>query len=173
LIKIGVDAGPLSDVHQKLVRAAARAHRATGLTIAAHTGDGIAARHQLDLVEREGVSPAAFIWVHAQNEADGDRHVQAAERGAWVEFDGIGPNSIDRHVGLVQAMKARGLLGRVLISQDAGWYHVGEPGGGTFRPYTTLFAEFLPALRAAGFTEAEVRALTVENPQAALAVRAR
>ena len=42
-MKIGVDAGPLSAVDEKLVRAAARTHRATGLPIYSHTGNGIAA----------------------------------------------------------------------------------------------------------------------------------
>ena len=48
------------------------------------------------------------------------------------------------------AMKADGLLGHVLVSHDAGWYHVGEPGGGEFRPFDTLFTTFVPALKAAG-----------------------
>ena len=42
-IKIGVDSGRLSDIHRKLIRTAARTHLHTGLTIAAHTGDGVAA----------------------------------------------------------------------------------------------------------------------------------
>jgi len=62
-------------------------------------------------------------------------------------------------------MKRRQLLGRVLRSHDAGWYHVGEPGGGTFRPDDTLFTEFLPALRQAGFTAAGVEQRTVHNPR--------
>ena len=70
-------------------------------------------------------------------------------------------------------MKGRGLLGRVLLSHDAGWYHVGEPGGGEFRPYDTLLAEFVPALRAAGLTEAEVHRLTVDNPRDAFTIRVR
>src|SRR5947209_771776 len=116
---------------------------------------------------------SAFIWVHAQNERDTGVHAEAAGRGAWVEFEGVGPGSIDRHVELVRAMNAKGLLGRVLLSHDAGWSHVGEPGGGTFRPYDTLLAGFVPALKAAGITEAEVRRLTVDNPRAAFAIRAR
>ena len=70
-------------------------------------------------------------------------------------------------------MKAAGHLGRVLLSHDAGWYHVGEPGGGTYRPYDTLMADFVPALRAARLSEAEVRRLTVDNPRAAFTVRVR
>ena len=89
LLKIGVDAGPLSTIDAKLVRAAALTHKATGLPIAAHTGNGIAAFEELDLVEETGVPLSVFIWVHAHNESDASRHVRAAARGAWVEFDGI------------------------------------------------------------------------------------
>jgi len=39
-IKIGVDAGPLSEINAKLVSAAAITHLQTGLVIASHTGDG-------------------------------------------------------------------------------------------------------------------------------------
>src|SRR4051794_18573491 len=172
-VKLGADAGPLPEVHRKLVRAAARTHLGSGLTIAAHSGDGVAALEALEILRTEGLAGSAFIWVHANAEADRRLHVRAAETGAWVEFDGIGPKEVDRHVDLVRSMKAAGLLGRVLLSHDAGWYHVGEPGGGAYRPYDTLMAEFVPALRAAGMSEAEVRRLTVENPRDAFGVRVR
>jgi phosphotriesterase-related protein len=172
-LKIGVDAGPLSEVNRKLVRAAALTHHDSGLTIAAHTGDGTAALEQLQVLREEKVEGSAFVWVHAQNEKDPVLHARAAEQGAWIEFDGLGPQSIRSHVELVKTMKARGYLGRVLLSHDAGWYNVGEPGGGKFRTYETLFTEFLPALRTAGFTEPEIRRLTVDNPREAFAVRVR
>ena len=67
-------------------------------------------------------------------------------------------------------MKAQGLLGRVLLSHDAGWYHVGEPGGGEFRPYTTLLhSAWIPALAGRGLTEDEIRQMLVGgNPRRAL-----
>jgi phosphotriesterase-related protein len=170
-MKIGVDSGPLSEVDAKLVRAAAIAHRATSLPIAAHTGDGVAAFEELDLIEQAGVPLSAFIWVHAHSEKDETRHVKAAARGAWVEFDGISEKSVDRHVTLVMRMKAAGHLGRVLVSHDAGWYRVGEPDGGEFRPFDTLFTKFIPALKAAGATEGDVRQLLVDNPSRALTGR--
>ena len=167
-MKIGVDAAPLSEIDAKLVRAAARTHRETGLPIASHTGTGAAAIAELDLLEAAGVPPSAFIWVHAQSERDGTFHVRAARRGAWVEFDGISPSSLGRHLELVQRMKTEKLLERVLVSHDAGWYHVGEPGGGQFRPYTTLFTDFVPGMKSAGFSEMDVRQVLVENPRRAL-----
>ena len=96
-------------------------------------------------------------------------HVRAATRGAWVEFDGISAQSVARHVELVQRMKADGLLDRVLVSHDAGWYRVGEPRGGQFRPYDTLFTAFVPALKASGFSDREIQQLLVDNPRRALA----
>jgi phosphotriesterase-related protein len=141
--------------------------------IAAHTGDGAAAMQELEILREEGVAPSAFIWVHAQNEPDAALHAKAAERGAWIEFDGIGPRTIDRHVGLVRAMRSRGLLGRVLLSHDAGWYHVGEPGGGQYRPYDTLVTVFVPALKAAGLKAAEFDRLMLDDPHAAFAVQVR
>jgi len=170
-MKIGVDESPLSPVDAKLVRAAALAHRETGLPIAAHTTSGAAALEELDLLAAAAVPLSAFIWVHAHAERDETFHERAARRGAWVEFDGVSAATVARHVALVGRMKAEGLLGHVLVSHDAGWYRVGETGGGEFRPYDTLFTTFIPALKAAGFGDGEIRQLLVENPRAALARR--
>lgn len=161
-IKAGVNRGPLDDLDRKLVRAAAIASRETGLTIASHTGDGAAAVDQLEIVTAEKVSPAKFVWVHAQNERDHGLHAQVARAGAWVEFDGIGPKTAEFHLQCVRFLAAQGLLKRTLISQDAGWYNVGEAGGGEFRGYTYLYTDFLPRLE-----PAQIPALLWENPRAA------
>jgi phosphotriesterase-related protein len=172
IIKTGVNtAVPLPEIEQKLVRAVALAHKATGLTIASHTGPGAPALEQLRILEAEAVAPGAFIWVHAQNEKDFGLHRRVAQLGAWVEFDGIGPKSVDWHVECVRSMADAGLLERVLISQDAGWYRPGEPGGGSYRGYTSLFTGFLPRLRKAGFRDSDVEQLLVRNPASALARR--
>jgi phosphotriesterase-related protein len=171
--KIGVDRGPLSEIDRKLIVAAARCHLASGLGIAVHTGDGAAAQDILATLRREGVAPSAYIWVHAQNERDRSLHVQAAAAGAFVEFDGIGPGTLDAHVASVGELIQAGLGRQVLVSQDAGWYHVGEPGGGNYRGYTLLFDAFLPALRRSGVNEAQVHELLVENPARALAIGVR
>jgi len=172
-IKLGFNGRALSEVERKLIHAAALAHRATGLTIGAHTGPVVAALEQLDILERAGVHPSAWIWIHAQGEPDSARHIAAARRGAWIEFDGIDPTSLERHVEFVTRLRDAGLLDRVLISQDAGWYAAGQPNGHMTRSYEVLFAAFLPALRARGFSAAEVDTLMVRNPARAFAVRVR
>jgi phosphotriesterase-related protein len=161
-IKIGVNRGPLDEIDRKLVRAEALTSRETGLTIASHTGDGAAAVEQLEIVTAERVSPAKFVWVHAQNERDHGLHETVARAGAWVELDGIGPKTVEFHIECVRFLAEKGLLKRALVSQDSGWYHVGEPGGGEFRGYTYLYSDFLPRLK-----PAEVLVLMWENPRAA------
>jgi phosphotriesterase-related protein len=85
-----------------------------------------------------------------------------ARAGAWVEFDGIAPKTADWHQACLANLAARGLLHRALISQDAGWYHVGEPAGGEFNPYSYIYKHFLPAL-----DQEWSRLLMWENPQKA------
>jgi phosphotriesterase-related protein len=167
-LKIGVDAGPLSPIDRKLVAAGALCHRRTGLRMHVHTGDGVAAQQIVGVLRTERVPPDAYVWVHAQNEKDGTVHRRLAAQGVWISLDGVSTASLDAHVAAVADLTRAGLLARVLVSQDAGWYHVGEPGGGSFRPYTLLFDAFVPALRRAGLGEAEVRALLVDNPARAL-----
>ena len=172
-VKIGVDAGPLSEIDGKLVEAGARCHLDTGLTLAVHTGDGVAAVQIVEVLRRNGVSPEAYVWVHAQNETDRATLTWAAQQGAWVELDGVGPKSLETHADVAADLLRRDRLDRVLVSQDAGWYHVGEPGGGSYRSHAFLFDSFVPALRAAGLGDAELDALLVHNPADAFAIRRR
>jgi predicted metal-dependent phosphotriesterase family hydrolase len=172
-LKTGVDAGPLSAIDRKLVEAGALCHLDTGLTLAVHTGDGVAALETLAVLEGLGVSPGAYVWVHAQNEKDPATRASIARRGGWVSLDGVSPRSLDAHAEAVADLFHRHLLDHVLVSQDAGWYHVGEPGGGDYRPHTLLLDTFVPALRARGLGDAEVHALLVENPARAFAIRRR
>lgn len=166
--KIGVDAGPLSAVDRKLIAAGCICFKKTGLRMHVHTGKG-AAVEILEELARRGVPASAYVWVHAQNETDRAVHAAAAKAGAFVEFDGVSARSIDAHARAVTEMIGLGHLRQLLISQDSGWYRVGEPGGGQFNSFTFLWDSFVPELRKRGVTEAQVRALLVENPARALA----
>lgn len=143
-IKIGVNKGPLHPWDRKIVEAAAIASRDTGLSIAAHTGDGTAAREELEIILRAGAEARRFVWVHAQNERDRAVHEEIAKAGAWVEFDGINSGSARWHEQCVERMARSGLLGQTLISHDSGWYRPGEPGGGQYNGYTYLYDHFQP-----------------------------
>jgi len=172
-IKIGVGSERLSDLHKKLVVAAARTHLKTGLTIASHTGPSIPAFEELEILKNEGVSPEAFIWVHAQVEKDISMHIKAAKMGAWISLDGINDNNLEDYIRMLKNMKENGLLGNVLLSHDAGWYHPGEENGGQYRGYSTLFEKLIPLLRKESFSETEIHQLLVLNPAEAFTIRVR
>ncbi|HOC18375.1 MAG TPA: hypothetical protein PKK95_08915 [Vicinamibacterales bacterium] len=170
-IKTGVDAGPLSAIDRKLIQAAARTHARTGLAIASHTGDTRAALEQIEVLASERVRHDAFIWVHAQNDWQAESRIEAARKGVWIEIDNVAPPSVAECVARAVELKARGLLGRLLVSHDAGWYSPGEPHGGQFRGFDAIYTALVPALRRAGFANDEVRRLLVSNPAEAFAVR--
>jgi phosphotriesterase-related protein len=171
-IKSGIDVEPsLSPVHRLLVAAAALTHANTGLTIAIHTGRGPGLA-ELDVLRDHRVAPSAFIWVHAQGARDNDLFA-AADRGAWLSFDGLNRPTLTRHLHLCRELKKRGHLGRVLLSHDAGWFDPAKPNGGDFRPFDLLFTSFLPLLRENAFSEAEIDQLTITNPAEAFAIRPR
>jgi len=172
-IKTSVDKGPLTPTQRKIIDAAALTHLATGLTIGVHTGDGKAAREQLEILNARQVLPSARIWIHAQSEKDNAYHIEAARAGSWVSFDGVNQKTVQANVGYLQTMKGERLLGNVLVSQDAGWYHVGEPGGGKFQDYNCIFTELIPALKQQGFTPQEINTLFVKNPARALTIHLR
>ncbi len=169
-IKIGVDnIAPLKPQHEKLIRAAALAHLKTGLTIASHTGKAKALWPQLNILKELGVPAESFIWVHAQDEKDNSTYLQAAKHGCWISLDGLAWD-IDNHVEKILYAKANGILDRVLISHDAGWY---DPQKETqaIRPYTDIFTKLLPKLKARGFTDEEFNLLMSTNPQKAFALK--
>jgi len=171
-IKISVSPDSLlSGLHEKLIRAAARTHLSSGLTIASHTGSEDPALAQLKILEEEGVSPQAFIWVHAQN-GDSEARIKAAKKGAWISFDGVRNKNdvIENYVKMLSKMRDKDLLNRVLISHDAGYYAPDEPKGGDYRSYTPIFNKLVPALKDKGFTEKEIDMLLKQNPQKAFQV---
>jgi phosphotriesterase-related protein len=173
-IKLGFDGGALNAVERNILCAAILAHSATGLTIGAHTGTAGAGRsafEQLAMIHEMGMEPSGWIWIHAHNEPDMGRHVEAARQGAWVEFDGLRDETFDRHITLVANMRDAHLLDHVLVSQDAGWYHVGQSGGGNFRAYDLVLTRFIPALRANGCSQDEIDLLFIHNPARAFSLK--
>ncbi len=145
--------------------------RAQDSTIASHTGNTKAALEQFEILAQEHVRPDAFIWVHAQSDWELESRVRAARTGAWVEIDNIDDATVRQCAERVTALKQRGVLNRLLVSHDAGWYRPGEPKGGAFRGFDTAYTTFVPALRQAGWTSDEVSQLLVSNPAAAFTVR--
>lgn len=171
-IKISIDSeNGLSELHKKLVQAAALTHLKTGLSIASHTGQAKGLWPQLNILREMGVSPDAFIWVHAQQENDLNSFLKAAEADCWISLDGLGWE-LDRHVERILFAKKNGFLNRILISHDAGWFDP-QKVVQSIVGYTAIFEDLFPVLKARGFTEDELKLLISQNPSEAFRVKFR
>jgi len=170
-VKLSAGDDGLTDCEAKILRAAAAAGAATNAVIGSHTIRGRVVRDQLDVVEAAGYTPERFIWIHTQAEPDFELHLEIAQRGAWIEYDGIGgeEETDEDYVQCILRVLEAGLGHRLMLSHDRGWYDPTQPGGGTPRPFTYINEQFLPQLQAAGVDEATIRQLTHTNPFRAFA----
>lgn len=169
-IKIAVNEGDLSPIQAKIVRAAGLTSRATGLRIHAHTTTAATALEELDILEEVGLPGSRLIVVHADATPDLGIHAEIAEWGAWLSYDGIRADSAEAKLPLVIEALHR-WPDQLLISQDAGWYSVGEPGGGDVVPWSWLPRKFVPMLLDAGAGRADVARLLVANPAQVLTIQ--
>jgi phosphotriesterase-related protein len=173
--EIGTDKPWLSAQEERVHRAAARAARRTGLAITTHAVQSTVGLDQLAVLEAEGADLTRVVIGHADSNPSLDYHLAIAERGATVEFDFLGMSftALERHgedriVDNLRELIARGHLDRILLSQDVCHDSQLRRYGGN--GYTYLADTFLPRLRAAGVSDAEIRTITVDNPRRLLTV---
>ena len=115
-------------------------------------------------------TPAAWIKVSAGDDGmtDCERKILRAAGAAAAETAAtIGSHTVSGAV--VREQLDDGLAGRVLLSQDRGWYDPSKPDGGEQRSHAYLVRDLLPKLREAGVSERDLRTLTREHPFRAFA----
>ena len=167
--EIGSDRWYISALEERSFRAAARAHRRTGLTITTHAARWPVGLPQLDLLAEEDVDPGRVVVGHCDMVPDPSYHLALARRGAFVQFDTVqGESEYDTRVRVawVRALAEQGFLEQVLLSQDVCLRsNLLAMGGSGYAYVPTVFSEHL---RAAGFSESDLRTLLVDNPRRAL-----
>jgi predicted metal-dependent phosphotriesterase family hydrolase len=167
--EIGSDRGYISAAEERSFRAAARAHRQTGLTISTHAARWPVGTAQLGLLAEEGVDPRRVIVGHADSIPVPGYHLALVKQGCYVSFDSIGtgsPYDTERAVSYVLELVRAGFGAQILLSQDVCLRdHLRACGG---CGYAFLLTDFLPRLTAAGLDPEQVRSFVTGNPWAAL-----
>ena len=173
--EIGTDKPWLSAQEERVFRAAARAARRTGLAITTHAVQSTVGLAQLDVLEAEGADLSRVIIGHADSNPTLDYHLAIVQRGAMIEFDFLGMSftPLERHgearvVDNLRELLSRGFVERILLSQDVCHDSQLKRYGG--KGYTYLAETFLPRLREAGVSDAEIRTITVDNPRRLLTI---
>jgi phosphotriesterase-related protein len=180
IIKTSVSRPSFSGIELKGLRAVAKAHLKTGMPITSHNSGSIRfeleggniGKEMLTILEEAGVNPEAVIVGHTDENPDIRNLVSLAKRGAWIQFDVIGKQHYmldETRADLAAALKEKGLLGQLLISQDRNrkpfLRKYGGPG------YSDLINRFIPILYEKGLTNEDVKKLTCDNPIKALRKR--
>lgn len=173
LIKCATGEGSIPAAEEKLLRATARAHRATGAPIVAHITESLE-EEQLDIFESEGVDPSAVCISHV---GSGDRWqerlVGALRRGANVSVDMItydfAPD--DERIGVVRVAVDAGFASQVMLAHDALVLQSGPEQMFGIGPddFGYIPRVFVPRLIAAGVDATAAWPMVRENPQRFLA----
>ena len=78
----------------------------------------------------------------------------------------------EKHIEKILFAKRNGILDRILISHDSGWYDP-QKENQTIRPYTYIFKKLYPELKLHGFTDDEFKLLISANPSKAFSIEVR
>ena len=179
VIKIGSSHGVITDYEKTMFRAAARAHKATGIPIITHTQEGSMGPEQAALLISEGVEPSRIQIGHMSDNLDIDYHIKTLEQGVFTAWDRMGlqglagcPMDEQRYPVIIELIK-RGYGDRLMLSHDSINYWLGRPFSvpeqalpliANWHP-SHLFRNVIPALKAGGVTDQQIRTICEDNPR--------
>jgi predicted metal-dependent phosphotriesterase family hydrolase len=168
--EIGSDREYVSGQEERVFRAVGRAQRRTGVAVSTHTSFSPVGLQQLDILVEEGADPRRVVIGHCDTYLDRAYHQAILERGAYVQFDGVGraANFPDaRRLKALVELIERGHAERLLLSSDvcrrSDWHAYGGVG------YDYCLREFVPLLKAADVPADVIQLLLVDNPRRVLA----
>ena len=157
----------ISAVEERSFRAAARAHRRTGLTITTHAARWPVGTDQLDLLVEEGVDPGRVVIGHCDMVPDDDYHRPSPSAGAWVQFDTVQGSQRVRHPPAARldagAWRTRATSTRCCSARTSACAPTTRPWAGRATP--TSSPRSLTCSRAEGFDDADLSRLLVDNPR--------
>lgn len=164
--EIGTHNPWVAPVEERVFRAAARAHRATGLSISLHANGSDVGLKQLNVLEEEGADLRRVVVGHCDTHPFSDYHREVLSRGAWVEFDTIRGNfefETERQLEQLRVLIDEGHIDRLLLSEDMCVNRFYTVYGG--KGYAYLITEFVERMLDSGLSQEQVDTLLIENPR--------
>jgi phosphotriesterase-related protein len=168
--EIGSAREHVSALEERVFRAAARAHKRTGLALSTHTSFSAVGLEQLDILSEEGADLRKVSIGHCDTYLVVEYHEEIIRRGAFVQFDSIGRsvnNSDSRRASVIADLVRRGYAANLLLSSDicmrSDWHALGGVG------YDYCLRNFVPRLREEGIDDEAIQMMLVHNPARLLA----
>jgi phosphotriesterase-related protein len=161
---------------ERIARAVARTHVETGAPVTVHTsGPDQSARTAVRIFREEGADLSKVMIGHAGDSNDQDYLTELADAGVLLGMDRFGLdlfNPTAERVKTIAALASRGYAASMVLAHDANCF-IDYFGGAhdevraTVMPnwhYEHITDDVLPALLAAGVTQAQIDTMMVENP---------
>jgi phosphotriesterase-related protein len=173
ILKCATDEPGLTPGVERVLRAVAQAHRATGVPISTHThAPSKRGLEQQRVFEEEGVDLSRVVIGHSGDTTDYAYLEELINRGSYIGMDRFGIDVIlpfEQRVEVVAEMCARGHHERMVLSHDASchidWLGDDVVAAATNWHYLHITRDVLPALRAKGVTDEQIDTMLVTNPR--------
>ncbi len=177
IIKVATS-DPILEPEELMLRAAARAHRRTGVPITTHTPPrSRVGEAQVRIFEQEGVEPGRVYIGHVNNTLDKEYHSNLVESGVFLGWDINNPKGRqdlpgwEQRTDYLKGLLDAGFGSQIMLSHD--WNivltRVPSPGFPTREEnpdgYLWITRAVLPRLRALGMPEGIIQQMMVDNPR--------
>ena len=176
ILKCASDRPGITPGVERVLRAVAQAHRATGVPITTHTPTppepwGL---EQQRIFTDEGVDLTRVVIGHCGGTVNTDYHLSLIDNGSYLGFDhfGVPGITLEERVDAVARLCARGYAERIVLSHDAmcfvDWFPRAVMDASQTWRWTYISEEVLPVMRARGIGESDIEKMLVENPRTIL-----
>jgi phosphotriesterase-related protein len=174
VIKCATDRPGVTPDVERVLRACAQAHRATGAPITTHTlAEARRGLEQQAIFKSEGVDLTKVVIGHSGDTADLDYLEELIANGSILGMDRFGIDGLlttEKRVAVIAELCERGYADRMVLSHDASCYLDWIPG--ELPPstwpnwhYLHISKDVLPMLREAGVSDAQIETMLVDTPR--------
>ena len=176
ILKCASDRPGITPGVERVLRAVAQAHRATGVPITTHTPTppepwGL---EQQRIFREEGVDLARVVIGHSGGTVNTDYHLSLIDNGSYLGFDhfGLPGITLEERVDAVGRLCERGYAGRIVLSHDAmcfvDWFPRSVMDASQNWRWTYISEVVLPAMRERGISDTDIATMLVDNPRTIL-----
>ncbi|MBK5112077.1 MAG: hypothetical protein JJE41_00500 [Candidatus Heimdallarchaeota archaeon] len=170
------DEGEVFPLQEKLLRAAIKTSKETGLRIQCHVWNEPSVNRTFEILEEEKLSFDNFIWVHADTKMNIPLILEVAKKGMWIEFDGIaGAENFEKYPPGIKKLLEENLIDQLLFGQDSGSFKIKENKeenkDQNMRPYATFFDTFVPYCVKEGIDQELITKVITENSKRVLTLK--
>jgi phosphotriesterase-related protein len=176
ILKCASDRPGITPGVERVLRAVAQAHRATGVPITTHTPTppepwGL---EQQRVFKEEGVDLTRVVIGHSGGTENTDYHLRLLDNGSYLGFDhfGLPGITLEARVDAVARLCARGFAERIVLSHDAmcfvDWFPRSVMDASQEWRWTYISDDVLPVMRARGISDGDITRMLVDNPCAIL-----